>query len=86
MKAVAPGVITAAGESESFGIYLKQQTDDGYTALYAHLSEQTAKEGDRVSKGETIALSGMTGWATGPHLHLTAEKDGTAFDPMTLYN
>lgn len=85
VKAVASGSIIAAGVSESYGIYLKQQTDDGYTALYAHLSSQIAKEGDEVTKGDTIALSGMTGWATGPHLHLTAEKDGACFDPLTLY-
>ncbi|MCD8158757.1 MAG: M23 family metallopeptidase [Clostridiales bacterium] len=84
--AVSSGTITAAGNSSSYGLYIKETTDEGYTLLYAHLSEHIASEGQKVEKGDVIALSGMTGWATGPHLHFTAEKDGQAFDPLTLYN
>ncbi|MCD8089359.1 MAG: M23 family metallopeptidase [Clostridiales bacterium] len=83
--AVSPGKITAAGNSPSYGLYIKETTEEGYTFLYAHLSEHRVTEGQTVERGETIALSGMTGWATGPHLHLTAEKNGEAFDPLTLY-
>ncbi|MCD7904641.1 MAG: M23 family metallopeptidase [Clostridiales bacterium] len=84
--AAVSGEIISAGSSPSYGLYIKEQTDNGCTLLYAHLSEHKASEGERVEKGDVIALSGMTGWATGPHLHFTAEKDGEAFDPLTLYN
>ncbi|MCC8097720.1 MAG: M23 family metallopeptidase [Eubacterium sp.] len=86
VMAAASGTITAAGNSSSYGLYIKETTVKGYTLLYAHLSEHIASEGQRVEKGDTIALSGMTGWATGSHLHFTAEKDGQVFDPLTLYN
>lgn len=86
VKAAQAGKITAAGTSDSYGNYIKLQTDVGTTVLYAHLSKHIAKEGDVVKQGDVVALSGMTGWATGPHLHFTTEKDGVAFDPLTLYN
>lgn len=85
VRAVSDGIITSAGLSESYGLFIREQTDDGYTALYAHLSAHKISEGNRVERGSLIALSGHTGWTTGPHLHLTAEKNGHAFDPMTMY-
>jgi len=60
------------------GKYIKVRTEDGNTDLiFGHLSEFKVKVGDRVDKGDLIALSGNTGHSTGPHLHLGARDAHT---------
>jgi murein DD-endopeptidase MepM/ murein hydrolase activator NlpD len=56
----------------------------GLLTLYLHLSEFRAKEGDRVAKGQPIGLSGGTGRATGPHLHLAVRWQGIYLNPAGL--
>ncbi len=56
----------------------------GLLTLYLHLSKFLVKEGDEVSKGQAIGLSGGTGRATGPHLHLAVRWQGIYLDPQVL--
>ena len=49
-----------------------------------HLSEFKVKEGDHVKRGQKIGLSGGTGRATGPHLHVAVRWQGTYLDPAPL--
>jgi murein DD-endopeptidase MepM/ murein hydrolase activator NlpD len=56
----------------------------GLLTLYFHLSEIKAKEGDSVERGQEIGLSGGTGRATGPHLHVAVRWQGTYLDPARL--
>jgi len=56
----------------------------GLLTLYLHLSKFLVKEGDDVSKGQAIGLSGGTGRATGPHLHLAVRWQGVYLDPQVL--
>ena len=56
----------------------------GLLTLYFHLSEFKVKEGDQVRRGQEIGLSGGTGRATGPHLHVAVRWQGTYLDPATL--
>ena len=44
----------------------------------------TVQEGDRVKKGQQIALTGSSGRSTGPHLHFMVEKDGVLVDPLQV--
>ncbi len=56
----------------------------GLLTLYFHLSEIKVKEGDTVTRGQEIGLSGGTGRATGPHLHVAVRWQGTYLDPARL--
>jgi murein DD-endopeptidase MepM/ murein hydrolase activator NlpD len=56
----------------------------GLLTLYLHLSKFLVKEGDEVKKGEQVGLSGGTGRATGPHLHLAVRWQGEYLNPQIL--
>ena len=56
----------------------------GLLTIYMHLSEFKVKEGDRVKRGQVVGLSGGTGRATGPHLHVAVRWQGTYLDPASL--
>ena len=56
----------------------------GLLSLYLHLSELKVKEGDHVDRDQEIGLSGATGRATGPHLHIAVRWQGIYLDPAAL--
>ncbi len=56
----------------------------GLLSLYMHLSELKVKEGQQVERGTPIGLSGATGRATGPHLHLAVRWQGVYLNPAAL--
>lgn len=56
----------------------------GLLTLYMHLSDLKVKEGDQVARGQEIGLSGGTGRATGPHLHVAVRWQGVYLNPATL--
>ncbi len=53
----------------------------GFMTIYMHLSKFEVKEGEKVEKGQVIALSGGTGRVTGPHLHMSVRWSGEYLDP-----
>lgn len=79
--AFADGVVEYIGTSDEFGNYLKISHDNNVSTFYAHCSKLLVHKGDQVTCGQTVALVGQTGNATGPHLHLTIEKDNIRLDP-----
>ena len=78
-----PGTVIRVGEDNRSGKFITVKTG-AYTISYCHLSQQLVKESDDVDTGTLIAVSGETGVATAPHLHITAKKDGKALDPTIL--
>lgn len=64
------------------GIIVHQ--NNGEEAIYGHLSSYNVHEGQYVTQGETIGLSGSTGHSTGPHLHLGIKENNHFIDP-TVY-
>jgi hypothetical protein len=56
----------------------------GLLSIYMHLSAFNVKEGEMVKKGQVIALSGVSGRVTGPHLHMGVRWQGIYVDPATL--
>ena len=79
-----PGTVVRVGEDSRSGKFITVKTG-AYTISYCHLSQQLVKENDYVDAGTLIAVSGETGVATAPHLHITAKKDGKALDPTILF-
>jgi murein DD-endopeptidase MepM/ murein hydrolase activator NlpD len=57
----------------------------GYVTVYGHLSKVLVRPGDRVKRGATIALSGKTGIATGPHLHYEVRLNGVLQNPVDYF-
>jgi len=78
-----PGTVIKVGQDSRSGKFVTVRTGD-YTISYCHLSQQLVKENAFVYAGTNIAISGNTGASTGPHLHITAKKDGKAFNPAIL--
>jgi murein DD-endopeptidase MepM/ murein hydrolase activator NlpD len=64
-----------------YGIYLIIDHGGGITTLYAHLSKIHVQVGQAVTRGQTIAEVGSTGWSTGPHLHFEVRNGSTAQNP-----
>jgi murein DD-endopeptidase MepM/ murein hydrolase activator NlpD len=56
----------------------------GLLSIYMHLSEIKVKEGESVKRSQEVGLSGGTGRATGPHLHVAVRWQGTYLDPARL--
>ncbi|HET8729861.1 MAG TPA: M23 family metallopeptidase [Moraxellaceae bacterium] len=81
--AVAPGIVTWAGERTGYGNLVEIDHGDGVTTRYAHASRVMVKVGDLVTKDQLVALMGSTGRSTGPHLHYEVLRDGKQVDPST---
>lgn len=69
------GTIEATGDTDigcrgaSYGKWILIRHNNNLSTIYAHLSQINVSSGEQVSRGQRIALSGKTGYATGPHLH-----------------
>jgi murein DD-endopeptidase MepM/ murein hydrolase activator NlpD len=86
VRATADGVVTTAGTQNGYGNVVVVKHDGEYSTLYAHLSRfaVSARVGSRVQQGDIIGYVGMTGWATGPHLHYEFRVNDQARNPLTI--
>ncbi len=77
VMAMADGIVEATGDTDiacrgaSLGKWVFIKHDNGLSSSYGHLSSILVKSGTRVKAGQVIALSGNTGYSTGPHLHVS---------------
>lgn len=79
--AAAAGTVIDTGDYFFNGKTVFLDHGQGFLTMYCHLSEIHVQPGDRVARGERLALSGMTGRATGPHLHFSVVLNNTMVDP-----
>ena len=84
VSAVNAGTVLLAGPLYFEGNCVVLDHGQGLLTLYLHLSEIKVKTGERVESGQAIGLSGGTGRATGPHLHLAVRWQGVYLNPATL--
>ena len=82
IEAPAAGVVTDAGWESGYGNTVTIDHGYGITTKFAHASKLLVKAGQRVSRGQRIALVGNTGLATGPHLHYEVHVNGRPVDPL----
>lgn len=81
INAVAEGVVTWSADRFGYGNLVEVDHGNGYVTRYAHNERNLVVVGQRVVRGEEIALMGSTGHATGPHLHFEVIKDGRPENP-----
>ncbi|MBX4192177.1 peptidoglycan DD-metalloendopeptidase family protein [Candidatus Parcubacteria bacterium] len=80
--AAADGTVIVAksgGYNGGYGSYVVLQHSNGTQTLYAHASQVLVTVGDQVSRGQTIERMGMTGKATGPHVHFEVRGAANPF-------
>jgi len=79
--AVAPGIVTRSGRQPGFGNVIEIDHGGGWVTRYAHNAFNLVMSGDYVKPGQTIALMGATGRATGTHVHFEVLYRGSHQDP-----
>ena len=81
VAATAAGTVISAGWDDNLGNLVVLDHENGYITMYGHNQKLLVKKGDKVLKGDIVALSGNTGHSTAPHLHYEIVKDGKPVDP-----
>jgi murein DD-endopeptidase MepM/ murein hydrolase activator NlpD len=76
------GTVTLCRWNGGYGNNVVIQHDDGVTSVYGHASKLLCRDGEQVQAGDEIALSGNTGYSTGPHLHFELRRDDKPFDAV----
>nr|WP_181480908.1 MULTISPECIES: murein DD-endopeptidase MepM [Providencia]QLQ99284.1 murein DD-endopeptidase MepM [Providencia alcalifaciens] len=81
--AVGDGEVIVAKYSGAAGNFIAIRHGRQYTTRYMHLRQLLVKPGQKVKRGDRIALSGNTGRSTGPHLHFEMWVNQQAVNPLT---
>jgi murein DD-endopeptidase MepM/ murein hydrolase activator NlpD len=86
VMATADGVVSQRGFNGGYGNSVEVTHGNGFLTRYAHLNGFVSgiRQGMRVSQGQIIGYVGMTGLATGPHLHYEMHQSGRAVDPSSI--
>lgn len=84
VSAPAPGTVVFAGSTPGFGNTVILDHGEEIRSRFAHLHTIKVAQGQRVDRGQTIALSGSSGRSTGPHLHYEVLVRGRQIDPRRV--
>jgi murein DD-endopeptidase MepM/ murein hydrolase activator NlpD len=85
IHAAASGAVVSAGWVRGYGNCIVLDHGGGLGTLYGHCSKLAVSAGQSVKAGEVIGYVGMTGLATGPHLHFEVIKNGRQVDPLGAF-
>lgn len=80
------GTVIEASYNSGYGYYVMISHGNGYSTLYAHMSSIYVSVGETVYQGESIGAVGMTGYATGPHIHFEVWVDGYRINPLDFFS
>ncbi len=81
IRSTRDGVVQFAGWQGGYGRLVILDHGDGLTTWYGHASRILVRVGQRISKGEVIALVGTSGQVTGPNLHFEVRRNSVPLDP-----
>ncbi len=86
IKASGDAVVDFVGQKGGYGNVIVLKHENGVSTVYGHLSRfaDGLHKGEKVTQGDVIGFVGMTGLATGPHLHYEFMVNGVHRDPMTV--
>ena len=82
VSAAKAGTVIVSQYSSSYGNYVVVAHGSGNTTLYAHMSSRSVSEGQAVSQGQALGVTGSTGHSTGPHLHFEITENGSRINPL----
>ena len=82
--AMMDGVVTRASYYQGYGYCVDIQHKSGYSSRYAHMSKIDVRLGNRVARGQIIGKVGMSGMASGPHLHLELARNNRRVNPFSV--
>lgn len=83
IKATADGIVVFSGYNGGNGNVVMLKHGYGYTTIYAHNRQNLVKTGQRVKRGDVIAISGNTGSTTGAHLHYEIWQNNKPVNPLS---
>ena len=75
-------VVGTPYDADGFGNYVQIQHRDGHSSYYGHLASKGVSEGQEVTAGQVVGVSGNSGNSTGPHLHFEVRRGGIKVDPL----
>lgn len=86
IRASGDGTIDFVGQQRGYGNVIMIKHWSNYSTVYGHMSRfaPNLRKGMTVSQGQVIGYVGMTGWATGPHLHYEFRINNQPRDPLTV--
>lgn len=84
VEAINRGVVRRVQETRDYGKTVIVDHGLGLMSFYMHLSKIWVNEGELVQRGQYVGLSGQTGYALAPHLHLTIRQDDISIDPAVF--
>lgn len=79
------GIVSFVGIRGGYGLTVELEHQSGFKTVYAHLLGVLVKEGQKVNRGKTIALTGNSGLSTGPHLHYEVHHNGIKLNPSQFF-
>lgn len=81
IRAVAAGIVVFSGRHSGHGWMVDIDHGDGYVTRYAHNRKNLVTTGQRVARGDVVALLGSSGRSTGPHVHFEVMRFGKHLNP-----
>ncbi len=81
VRAPAPGTVLFAGAQNEFGLTVILEHGHEIRSLYGHLSKLQVTQGQKVERGQVVAMTGNTGKSSGPHLHYEIMVKGLSVNP-----
>ena len=86
VTAVGAGIVTWSGKRYGYGNLVEINHGNGYVTRYAHNKKNLVTVGEKVEKGQVVAVIGSTGRSTGPHVHFEVVYNGKHVNPKKFFS